>query len=64
MKAASVIGATLYFGVVGLLVVWSAWLLMTDDPDGGRHPVGALVLGVAVLGAVLGVVAARRLRRR
>jgi hypothetical protein len=63
MKPASQIVATVYFAVVGLLLIWSGWLLATADPDGGRHPVGALVLTGAVLGAVLGVVTLRRSRR-
>jgi len=64
MKIASGIFATVFLAVVGLLLVWGVWLLATDDPDGGRHPVGAVVLVVAVLGGVLGLASLRRLRRR
>jgi hypothetical protein len=63
MKIASGILATVYFAVVGLLLVWGAWLVATDDPDGGRHPVGAVILIVAVLVGVLGLLSLRRSRR-
>jgi hypothetical protein len=50
--------------VAGLLLIWGGWLVVTDDPDGGRHPVGAVVLIVAVLCVVVGAVWFRRSRRR
>jgi hypothetical protein len=43
------------------LTVWGAWLVATPDYDGGRRPVGGLIL----VGAVpLLLVSARTLRRR
>jgi hypothetical protein len=63
MKVASGIGATVYFVVTGLLLIWGGWLLATDDPDGGRHPAGAVMLVVAVLGGFVGLVSFRRFRR-
>jgi drug/metabolite transporter (DMT)-like permease len=63
MKVASSIVTTVLFALVGLLLIWGGWLSVTDDPDGGRHPVGAVMLVVAVLGAVLGLVLLRRSRR-
>jgi heme A synthase len=44
-----------------LLGAWALWLLLTEDPDGGRHPVGGIMLAVAVLLALL---AAALLKRR
>ena len=46
----------------GLLLVWGGWLLATDDPDGGRHPAGAVMLVVAVLSGLLSLVSFRWLR--
>jgi hypothetical protein len=63
MKAVSVIVATVSFAVIALLFVWGGWLLATDDPDGGRHPVGAVMLGVAVFSGLVGLVSVRRSRR-
>jgi hypothetical protein len=63
MKVASALVATVYFAVTGLLLIWGGWLLATDDPDGGRHPVGGVMLVVAVLCGVLGFVLFRRSRR-
>jgi len=54
--------ATVYFGLVALLFVWAVWLLATDDPDGGRHPAGTVMLVVAVLLGVLGLLPLRRSR--
>ena len=54
--------ATVYFGLVALLFVWAVWLLATDDPDGGRHPAGTVMLVVAGLLGVLGLVSLRRSR--
>jgi hypothetical protein len=63
MKAASGIVATVSLGGAGLLFFWGAWLLATNDLQGGRHIVGAAMLVVAVLCGVLGLVALRRSRR-
>ena len=63
MKAALGIVAVLSFIVAGLLLVWGGWLLATDDPDGGRHPAGAVMLVVAVLSGLLSLVSFRWLRR-
>jgi hypothetical protein len=64
MKAASRVVTTMYVVVGGLLLVWAAWLLATDDPDGGRHPVGAVMLGAAAVSGVVGITMLRRLRKR
>jgi len=55
--------ATAYFAAVGVLLIWGAWLLLTDDPDGGRHPVGGAMVGLSLLFTALGVVFLRRSRR-
>ena len=63
MKAGSQIVATVYFALIALLLGWAVWLLVTDDPDGGRRPAGTVMLVVAVLLGVLGLVSLRRSRR-
>ena len=63
LKVGSQIVATVYFALVALLFVWAVWLLATDDPDGGRHPAGRVMLVVAVLLGILGFVSLRRSRR-
>ena len=63
LEGCSAIVATVYFVVIGLLLVWGGWLLVTDDPDGGRHPVGGVMLAVAALCGILGLVSFRRSRR-
>jgi len=63
MKVAGIV-ATVYIAVTGLLLIWGGWLLATDDPDGGRPPVGAVMLVVAVLAGVVALVSFRRSRRR
>ena len=63
LKAGSQIVATVYFALIALLLGWAVWLLVTDDPDGGRHPAGTVMLVVAVLLGVLGLVSLRRSRR-
>jgi hypothetical protein len=63
MKVVSGIVATMCFAIAGLLPIWGAWLLVTNDPDGGRHPVGAVMILVAALCGVLGLVSFRRSRR-
>jgi hypothetical protein len=64
MKVAAGIVATVSFMVAALLLAWGGWLVGTDDPDGGRHPVGALMLGVGVVAVSLGLVSSRWVRRR
>jgi hypothetical protein len=64
MRIAVVIAATANFAAVGLLLVWAGRLLTTDDPDGGRHPMGAVMLVVAVVLGGLGLMSFPRLRRR
>lgn len=59
------LGADALSLVLSLLFVgWGLWLLVTNDPDGGRHPAGALLLttGIVVGGWV--VFAVRRRRQR
>jgi hypothetical protein len=63
MKVASGIVAAVNVVVATLLLVWGGCLLVTDDPDGGRHPVGAVVLLVGALFGLLGLVSFRWLRR-
>jgi hypothetical protein len=53
-------GVVVCLASVALLVGWAVWLLTGDDPDGGRHPAGVVMLVVAVLLGVVGVVFARR----
>jgi hypothetical protein len=54
--------AWIVFGTLSVLLgAWALWLLLTEDPDGGRHPVGGIMLAVAVLLALL---AAALLKRR
>jgi hypothetical protein len=55
---------TAYFVSIALLLVWAVWLLATDDPDGGRHPAGAVMLLLALLLAAAALVSARRTNRR
>ncbi|HET7137450.1 MAG TPA: hypothetical protein VFI04_03775 [Gaiellaceae bacterium] len=40
--------AAVYFAVTGMLLIWGGWLLMTNDPDGGRHPVGGAMAVVSL----------------
>jgi hypothetical protein len=47
----------------GALGGWGLWLLTTPDPDGGRHPVGALMLAIAAV-SIAAAVAIDRFRRR
>jgi hypothetical protein len=54
----------LTLAAVGALVLgWAVWLLFTPDPDGGRHPVGGLLLVVGLLFLGPALVALRRQRR-
>jgi hypothetical protein len=52
------------FPLAALLLAWGVWLLATDDPDGGRHPVGAVLLGLALVLVALGLVFLGRSRGR
>ncbi len=50
-------------GVALLFAIWGAWLLLGDDPEGGRHPAGWwFMLGVAVVLAVPAIMLWRRNR--
>ena len=49
-------------GVALLFAMWGAWLLLGDDPEGGRHPAGWFMLGVAVVLAVPAIMLWRRNR--
>ena len=46
------------------LIGWGIWLLLTADPDGGRHPMGVFMLVVGALAVVVAMVGIRRQRRR
>jgi hypothetical protein len=46
-----------------LLLSWALWLLATDDPEGGRHPMGVVMLIAAVVLAVAGFPLLRRSSR-
>jgi uncharacterized membrane protein len=63
MKVASGIVAATYFALAGLLLVWGGWLVATDDPDGGRHPAGGIMLVGAGICVLFGLVSFRRSRR-
>jgi hypothetical protein len=53
------------FGFFAVLFgAWGLWLLLTDDPDGGRHPFGALMVGIALGAGVMCLLAVRRRRPR
>jgi hypothetical protein len=56
------LGADALSLVLSLLFVgWGLWLLVTSDPDGGRHPAGVLLVTV---GVVVGGWVAFGVRRR
>jgi hypothetical protein len=44
-------------------IAYGVWLVATPDYDGGRRPVGALVLGLAIPLSAVSVAAVRRLRK-
>jgi hypothetical protein len=50
---------TVFFGAL-LLGSWGLWLVATPDYDGGRHPVGAIMLVLAILLLVISVATLRR----
>jgi hypothetical protein len=59
------LGADVATLVIGCgLVGWGIWLLLTADPDGGRHPMGVFMLVVGPLAVVVAVLGIRRHRRR
>jgi hypothetical protein len=60
MRALASIGALLG----AILAAWAIWLLVTPDYDGGRRPVGAMVVGPAALLIVGSLLILRRLRSR
>jgi hypothetical protein len=62
MKRSSGTLLILFFVGIGLLLAWAAWLLATHDADGGRHPMGAAMLVLAVILGVLGILSLRRSR--
>ena len=47
-----------------LFLAYAVWLLATPDYDGGRRPVGALVLGPALLLLAASLWSLARARRR
>jgi hypothetical protein len=64
-RGVGVIVALTFFAFDALLLIWGGWLLSTDDPDGGRHPVGGAMVAVSLLFAAVGVVGiGRSLRHR
>ena len=62
MKLSSRIFAIAVFAGIGLLGAWGAWLLATDDPQGGRHLTGGAMLVVALILGLLGILSLRRSR--
>jgi hypothetical protein len=46
-----------------LFIAYGVWLIVTPDYDGGRRPVGALVLTLAIPLALVSFFALRRLRK-
>jgi len=53
-----------FLALIVLLLAWAVWLLVTNDPDGGRHPMGVVILVAALLLGLAGMLLARRPRRR
>ena len=47
-----------------LLVAYAAWLLVTPDNDGGRRPVGGMVVGPAAALLAVSIVWLMRSRQR
>ena len=48
MRVLTVLG----LAFLGFLIAWGTWLVVTPDPDGGRRPVGLIILGFALVVAV------------
>ncbi|MGZ4415676.1 MAG: hypothetical protein ACXVRZ_15070 [Gaiellaceae bacterium] len=46
-----------------LFIAYGAWLVATPDYDGGRRPVGAIVLALAIPLSLVSLAALRRLRK-
>jgi hypothetical protein len=59
VRLAAVVG----FLVALLFIAYGLWLVVTPDYDGGRRPVGALVLGLAIPLSLLSAAALKHLRR-
>ncbi len=38
---------------VGVFAAWGTWLLTTDDPDGGSHAGGYIMVTLAAVGAII-----------
>jgi hypothetical protein len=58
MRAAAL---TAFFAAL-LFGSWGLWLVATPDYDGGRHPVGAIMLVLSILLLVISVATFRRRR--
>jgi hypothetical protein len=52
---------TVFFAAL-LFGSWGLWLVATPDHDGGRHPVGAIMLVLSILLLLISVAALRRRR--
>jgi hypothetical protein len=46
-----------------LFIAYAVWLVVTPDYDGGRRPVGALVLALAIPLSLVAIAALKRLRK-
>jgi hypothetical protein len=51
------------FLVALLFIAYGVWLVVTPDYDGGRRPVGALVLALAIPLSLVAIAAQKRLRK-
>ncbi len=51
------------FLVALLFVAYGVWLVVTPDYDGGRRPVGALVLALAIPVSLVAVAVVKRPRK-
>jgi hypothetical protein len=51
------------FLVALFFIAYGVWLVATPDYDGGRRPVGALVLGLAVPLSLVSLAVLARVRR-
>ena len=49
------------FLIALLFIAYGAWLVATPDYDGGRRPVGAIVLALAIPLCLMSLAALRRL---
>ena len=49
------------FLVALLFIAYGVWLVVTPDYDGGRRPIGALVLALAIPLALVAIAALKRL---